>query len=139
MPDLPPDPVGRVPFEYGLVRVVPRVERGEGFNAGIILFCRARGFLEARLELDEELLRTFAADTDPGELRHHLDAIRRVCAGDPMAGPIAALAQPERFRWLTAKSSTVVQVSDVHAGLTSDPAASLDHAFRALVERPPVG
>jgi hypothetical protein len=131
---MPPDSA-RVPFEYGIVRVVPRVERGEQFNAGIILLCRARQSLAARVLLDENLLAQLAPDTDPGTVRRYLDAIPRICTGDPTAGPIAELPLPERFRWLTAKSSTVVQASDVHAGLTEDPAAELDHLFRELVSR----
>jgi hypothetical protein len=129
--------VARAPFQYGVVRVVPRVERGEGFNAGVILLCRPRRFLAARVHLDETLLATFAPDCDADAVRAHLEAIPRLCAGDPEAGPLAQLALPERFHWLVAPSSTVVQVPEVHTGLTSDPAATLEHLFRALVERPP--
>lgn len=131
---MPPEP-RRVPFEYGVVRVVPRVERGEQFNAGVIVLCRARKFLAAQVVLDDALLRQLAPDCDPETIRPYLDAIPRICAGDPAAGPIASLSLPERFRWLTAKSSTVVQASDVHAGLTTDPPAELDHLFEELVAR----
>jgi len=122
------------PFEYAIVRVVPRVERGEMFNAGIVLHSRPRRFLDARVELDQELLRALAPDCDPAEIRAHLEAIPRIAAGDPAAGPIARMTRAERFHWLVAPSSTVVQASDVHTGLTDDPAATLDHLFRTLVQ-----
>ena len=127
---------GRSPFEYAVVRVVPRVERGERLNAGIVLFCRPREVLAARVRLDERKLRALAPDCDPGAVRPYLDAIPRICAGDVTAGPIARLELPERFRWLVAPSSTIVQPSEVHAGLTDDPAATLDHLFAALVLDP---
>jgi DUF3037 family protein len=133
---VPPDsPAERLPFEYAVVRVMPRVERGEQFNAGVIVLCRARGFLAARVWLDETLLARIAPGVDPADVGRYLDAIIRVASGDPSAGPIADLPAPERFRWLTARSSTVVQSSDVHAGLTEDPAAELDHLFESLVSR----
>jgi hypothetical protein len=124
-----------VPFEYAVIRVVPRVERGESFNAGIVLFSRARAFLDARVDVDEALLAAMSPGSDAGEVRRHLDAIPRVCAAESSAGPIARLPLPERFRWLTAKSSTMVQPSEVHGGLTDDPAAELEHLFRSLVVR----
>jgi hypothetical protein len=142
-PDVPPDrsgsdgdhTQGRAPFQYALVRVVPSVERGEAFNAGVIVHCRVRRYLAARVHLDEALLQAVAPGCDPSELRAHLEVIPRLCAGDADAGPIAGLSQPERFHWLVAPSSTVVQASAVHTGLTDDPAATLDHLYRALVER----
>lgn len=123
----------RSPFEYAIVRVVPRVERGESINAGIVLHSRPRRFLAARVELDVALLRALAPDCDPSEVSAHLEAIPRICAGDPVAGPISRLSRPERFHWLVAPSSTVVQPSEVHTGLTEDPASTLDHLFRTLV------
>jgi hypothetical protein len=137
-PDAPPPPptdAVRVPFEYAVVRVVPRVERGEQFNAGVIVLCRARGYLAARVWLDRELLGRLAPDVDPASVEQYLEAVTRVASGDPSAGPIAEMPAPERFRWLTAKSSTVVQASEVHAGLTDDPTGELDHLFDALVTR----
>jgi hypothetical protein len=86
--------------------------------------------------LDAARLRAIAPDCDEDEIRRHLDAIPRIAAGDPTAGPIAALTQPERFHWLVAPSSTVVQPSDVHTGMTDDPAATLEHLFRTLVLPP---
>lgn len=123
----------RSPFQYAVVRVVPRVERGERLNAGVILLCRPRRFLGARTGLDERRLRGLAPDTDPAAVRPHLEAITRIAAGDPSAGPIAALSQGERFHWLVAPSSTVIQPSEVHTGMTDDPAAELDALFRSLV------
>ena len=123
----------RSPFEYAIVRVVPRVERGEMFNAGIVLHSRPRRFLAARIELDREVLRSLAPDCDPAEVLDHLEAIPRIAAGDPAAGPIARLSRPERFHWLVAPSSTIVQPSAVHTGLTDDPAATLEHLFATLV------
>jgi Protein of unknown function (DUF3037) len=128
-----PAPVGRKPFEYALIRVVPRVERGERFNAGIIVFSRSHRFLGARVELDEVLLRTLAPDCEPDLIRPHLAAIPRIAAGDPDAGPIARLSTAERFHWLVAPSSTMIQSSEVHTGLTDDPAAELEHLFGNLV------
>ncbi len=131
MPDSPPD--GRRPFEYAIVRVVPRVERGEQLNAGIIVFSRPHRFLRARVSLDEAVLRALAPGCEPDAVRPHLDAIERIAAGDPAAGPIAKLTAAERFHWLVAPSSTIVQPSEVHTGLTDDPAAELEHLFRSLV------
>jgi PPOX class probable F420-dependent enzyme len=127
----------RSPFQYAILRVVPAVERGECLNAGIILFCRPRRYLAARVHLDRGLLAAFAPDCDPAVVRAHLDAVPRVCAGDASGGdPIAALSQAERFHWLVAPASTIVQPSEVHTGLTGDPAAMLDHLFATLVRRP---
>jgi hypothetical protein len=121
------------PFQYAIVRVVPRVERGECFNAGVILFCRPRRFLAARVHLDERRLVALAPDTDPDTVRAHLEAIARIAAGDAMAGPVARLPKHERFHWLVAPSSTIIQPSAVHTGMCKDPAAELDHLFTAMV------
>lgn len=125
----------REDFQYAIVRVVPRVERGECLNAGVVLFSRRHGFLAARTQLDAAALAAIAPACDPDEVRMHLDAIERVAAGDPAGGPIAALEPSERFHWLTAPASTIVQASAVHTGLTDDPAAELDHLFAQLVAR----
>jgi hypothetical protein len=129
-------PEGRDPYAYALIRVVPRVERGECVNAGVVLFCRPRRFLEARLELNRERLLALAPDLDLEAVAARLDLIARVCAGDPTAGAIAALPQAERFGWLVAPASTTVQPSEVHAGLCDDPAATLDHLFATMVRVP---
>jgi hypothetical protein len=123
----------RVPFEYAIVRVVPRVERGECLNAGIVLLCRPRRFLAARVELVEDRLRALDPSADPVQVRAHLGAIERIARGDPGAGPIARLSRPERFHWLVAPSSTIIQPSEVHPGLCADPALELEHLFRTLI------
>jgi hypothetical protein len=133
-----PARAARVPFEYAILRVVPRVERGERFNAGIVLQSRAARFLGVRVHLDELRLGALDPDQDPEVVRMALEGLERIGAGDPGAGPIARLSAPERFHWLVAPSSTVVQASEVHTGLTDDPAAELDHLFRRLV-LPPSG
>jgi hypothetical protein len=123
----------RKPFSYAIVRVVPRIERGECFNAGVILFCRQAGFLAAKISLDEERLRVLAPDVDADEIRAQLDAYAAVAAGDPAGGPMAALPPSERFGWLVAPSSTVIQASATHTGLSDDPGATLDSLFAELV------
>jgi DUF3037 family protein len=123
----------RDPFAYALVRVVPRVERGECLNAGIVLFARRHGFLAARVGLDAARLRALAPELDPATVAPQLEAVVRVAAGDPDAGPIAALEPSERFGWIVAPSSTVVQPSAVHTGLCVDPARELDRLFDTLV------
>jgi hypothetical protein len=120
-------------FQYAIVRVVPLVERGECLNAGVVLFCRPRKFLEARIALDEERLRALSPDADLAAIRAHLDAFARVAAGDPAAGPIAELPASERFHWLVAPASTMIQCSPVHTGLSDDPAAELDKLVARLV------
>jgi hypothetical protein len=123
----------RSPFAYAIVRIVPHVERGETMNAGVVLLCRPRRYLGARVDLDESRLRALAPDCDAAEIRRHLEAIPRIAAGDRDAGPIAALSQPERFHWLVAPASTVVQPGDVHTGMTADPAETLEHLFATMV------
>ena len=132
---MPPEDAELEPdqFAYAILRVVPRVERGEQFNAGVVLFCRRRGFLSARVELDELRLAALAPDVDPGRVRAHLDALARIAAGDPAGGAVAALEPSERFGWLVAPSSTIVQPSPVHTGLCDDPGVMLDRLFSELV------
>ena len=127
------DRVGEHPFQYAVIRVVPRVERGECLNAGVVLLCRPMRFLAARVGLDRARLMALAPDVHPATIDEHLAAIERVAAGDPAAGPIARLGQGERFHWLVAPSSTVIQPSEVHTGLCDEPAAELDHLFERLV------
>ena len=127
------DALEKVQFQYAVVRVVPRVERGETLNAGVIVLSRPRRFLGARVSLDEARLRAIAPDADPATILPHLAAIERIAAGDPSAGPIARLSIAERFHWLTAPSSTVIQPSEVHTGLCDDPAAEMEHLFERLV------
>ena len=126
---------GREDFQYAILRVVPDVERGEAVNAGVVLFSRRHGFLAARTGLDEARLSALAPGCDPTAVREHLEGLERVAAGAAAGGPISALDPSERFHWLTAPASTIVQASPVHTGLTSDPAAELDHLFARLVLR----
>jgi hypothetical protein len=120
-------------FAYAMLRVVPRVERGERFNAGVVLFCRRRRFLAARTGLDERRLAALDPTADVDRVRSHLDALVRIAAGDAAGGPVAALEPSERFGWLVAPSSTVIQPSPVHTGLCDDPQAMLDRLFAELV------
>jgi hypothetical protein len=124
----------RSPFAYAIVRVVPRVERGERFNAGVVLYCRQRGFLGAKVALDEGRLTALAPGASAQDVRAHLEALVRVAEGDPRCGSIAAMPQSERFGWLVAPSSTIIQPSEVHTGLSDDPQATLDALFGELVE-----
>ena len=128
-------PAGRSPFEYAILRVIPREDRGEAFNAGIVLHSRPRRFLAARVHLDVDILRALAPGCDPAVVQAQLETIPRICARDPAAGPLAALSRPERFHWLVSPSSTMVQPSAVHTGLTDNPATTLDRLFETLVLR----
>ena len=121
------------PFSYLMVRVVPSVERGERLNVGVVLFCRQRRFRGARMELDAGRLLALGAAVDGSELADHLDGLTRVAEGEPGAGPIAALEQSERFGWLAAPSSTIVQPSPVHTGLCEEPGAMLASLYARLV------
>lgn len=127
------------PFQYAVLRVVPHAERGERINAGVVLFCRSRSFLAARIVLDDELLTALAPELDQTALRSHLQALTRVAAGDPGAGPVARLEPSERFHWLVAPSSTVIQPSEVHTGFSADPAKDLARLTEALVRRTGAG
>jgi Protein of unknown function (DUF3037) len=125
------------PFSYAVLRVVPRVERGERFNAGVVLFCRQRDFLGARVGLDERRLAALAPDLSAEEVRGHLESLVRVAAGSSDGGALAKLPPSERFGWLVAPSSTIIQPSEVHTGLTANPQATLDALFAELVEPVP--
>jgi hypothetical protein len=126
----------RSSFDYAVIRVVPRVERGESINAGVILFCLGKDFLKAKIEVNEPRLRALWPEIDLDLVRQHLEAIPRICAGDPDAGPIARLSLRERFRWLVAPRSTMIQVSPVHAGLCDHPEQALDDLFQKAVRLP---
>ena len=121
------------PFSYAILRVVPSIERGERLNVGVVLFCRQRGFLGVRFAVDAERLRALAPEIDLAEVTEHLDGLARVAEGAQGAGAVAALPQSERFGWLTAPASTIVQASEVHTGLCEEPAVTLDALFRRLV------
>jgi Protein of unknown function (DUF3037) len=122
-------------FDYAVIRVVPRVDRDEFINAGVILYCRAVDFLAARTALDPARLAALfpAASADLEAIESALAVFPRICAGDPTAGPIARMRLAERFHWLVAPRSTIVQVSPVHSGLCADPAAMLDHLVDKMV------
>jgi hypothetical protein len=125
----------RAPFQYAIVRVVPRVERGEILNVGVVLFCRSLRFLAARTHLDERALAALDPDCAPDEILPQLAMVEAVAAGDGAGGAVSQLPQSERFHWLTAPASTIVQPSPVHTGLSADPAGELAHLFTALVAR----
>jgi hypothetical protein len=120
-------------FSYAALRLVPRVERGERINVGVVVFCRPLQYLEARTALDETRALVLWPDLDVESVHAHLAAIERVAAGDPTAGPIARLDTTARFHWLVAPSSTIIQPSVVHTGLCGPPADELDELFRELV------
>jgi hypothetical protein len=123
-------------FDYAIVRVVPRVERGEFINVGVILFCLTSRFLAAKVELDEQRLLALAPEVDLELVRGHLEAIPRICAGGRAAGPIGQLPQKERWHWLVAPRSTILQTSPVHSGLCEDPAQALEHLVDQMVRLP---
>lgn len=123
----------RVPFEYALLRVMPRVDRGECLNVGVIVYCQARDFLGARVHLDQLRVRVLAPDLDLDVVAAALDGVRAVCDGSDDAGRCGQGRPRERFGWLTAPRSTVVQPGPVHAGLTEDPAAELERLMGTLV------
>jgi DNA-directed RNA polymerase subunit N (RpoN/RPB10) len=120
-------------FQYAIWRVVPSVERGEALNVGVVVYCRRRQFLAARVLIDETRLHALSSDLDVDAIRRHLDGMARVAAGNPDGGAIAAMPQSERFGWLTAASSTIVQPSPIHTGLCGDPQAVLDRLYTRLV------
>jgi Protein of unknown function (DUF3037) len=122
-------------FEYAVLRVIPRVDRGEAMNAGIVLYCRPRRYLGARLALDADVLRALDPEADVAGVRRALAAMAEVCC-EHGPGPAGGQDIGRRFRWLTAPRSTVVQAGPVHTGLTSDPDSEIDGLLRALVLRP---
>ena len=123
------------PYDYAVFRVVPRVEREEFVNVGVIVSCPARDFLEARVELDEQRLAALDSSLDLESIRAHLATIPVICAGGEQAGPIGQLSQRERFHWLVAPRSTTIQVSAVHTGRCDDPAEVLEHLLNSMVRR----
>lgn len=120
-------------YDYAVIRVVPRVEREEFLNVGILLSCERSGYLRAHVELDEARLRALDPDIDIEFLRRHLDAIPRICEGGAQAGPIGLLSKRARFHWLTAKRSAIIQTSPVHMGKCGDMDAILEHLMDRMV------
>lgn len=123
-------------YDYAIVRVVPCVERGEYINAGVILFCRTRRFLDALVYLDIQRLTTLYPAVDLDMVQRHLDIIPLVCAGSADAGAIGQLSQSERFHWLVSPRSTIIQTSPAHSGLCTDPATTLEHLLKTMVLLP---
>ena len=124
------------PYEWAIVRVVPRIERCEFVNAGVVVYCQALDYLAAGLALDEQRVQALHPGVDLTAVRRHLTAIEDLCAGSPAAGANGARPRGERFRWLTAPRSTVVQLSDIHTGLTQDPPAELSRLLDVMVHPP---
>ncbi len=120
-------------FDYAIIRVVPRVEREEFINAGVILFCRTERFLGALIELNTERLRSLAPDIDLLLVQRHLNLIPLICTGNAEAGAIAHMSQSERFHWLVSPRSTIIQTSPIHSGLCSDPREALQHLLETMV------
>ena len=120
-------------FDYAVLRVVPRAEREEFINVGVILFCLQQQFLEARVHVDEPRLRALWPEIDVELVRQHVEAVPKICSGDPSAGPIGRLTPRERFHWLVAPRSTIIQVSPVHTGLCEDPELGLTQIFQQSV------
>jgi Protein of unknown function (DUF3037) len=125
--------LARNAFDYAIVRVVPRVERGEQINAGVILYCQTLGFLGARIALDRARLTALDGAIDFDEVARALALIPMVCRGEPGGGPIAQLPMGERFHWLVSPRSTITQCSPVHSGLCDEPAAALEHLLQKMV------
>lgn len=120
-------------FEYAVIRIVPRVEREEFLNVGVILFSRKQNFLQALFQLDKTRLQAFSDKLDTAEVEEHLIAFERICKGGPDSGPIGQLDMASRFRWLTATRSTVVQTSKVHPGFCNTPGEAIEKLFAQLV------
>lgn len=121
-------------FEYAVIRYVPRPEREEFLNVGVILYCASKRFLDLKFALDETRLRCFYSGSDVEELKKFLDAFEAICCGHSADSPISKLDAASRFRWLTAARSTIVQTSHVHPGLCDDPMEKLEKLQRELVE-----
>jgi hypothetical protein len=120
-------------YDYAVVRVVPDVARGEYLNAGVVLYAKSHHALLSRIELDESRLAALAPDADAAMIHSHLESIERICRGGQAAGPHAGLNASQRFHWLTAPRSTIIQLSPVHSGICDDPAAEAERLFARLV------
>ena len=122
-------------YEYAVLRIVPRVEREEFMNVGVVLYCPAKGFLACVSEIEPDRLNALAGGTDLTEIEGYLHAFRQICEGNRQCGsPIAALPAASRFRWLTATRSTILQTSKVHPGFSADPAETLERLFAQQVK-----
>lgn len=124
-------------YDYAVIRVVPRVERQEFVNTGVIVWCKEQDLLEARVDLDESRLRALDASVDLDAVRRHLASIERICAGGADAGPLGKLSKRERFDWLVAPRSTIIQTSPVHSGRCADMIETLEHLLATMVRSAP--
>ena len=124
---------GSYTYDYAIIRIVPRVDRGEQINVGIVLSCVDSDFIQMRIHLDEARLRAIAPDVDLDGIKAALATLEAVCKGGPEAGPVGEFPARGRFRWMVSPRSTVVQPSSVHTGRTDDPTAALDHLFKSMV------
>ena len=120
-------------YDYAIIRIVPHVERGEFINAGVILYCQTRRYLDVLISLDIDRLLALAPTVDLDDVQHQLASIQSTCKGGKEAGPIGALSLSERFHWLVAPRSTIIQPSPVHSGLTADPRTALHHLLETMV------
>ncbi len=120
-------------YDYALIRLVPSVERGECLNIGVILFCRTLAYLGVRIYLDKARSLALSPDLDLAAVQEQLDAIVRICEGDPEAGPLGKMSQSERFHWLVAPRSTIIQISPTHEGMCENPEVALDHLLKTMV------
>ncbi len=121
-------------YDYVIIRVVPKVEREEFINVGVILSCKEKKFLKARFELNDEKLKSFSQEMDLEMIKNHLKAIEEISAGSENAGPIGKLSQMERFHWLSSPKSTIIQTSAVHSGYCKNPADTLEHLIKTMVK-----
>ena len=124
---------GRYLFEYAIIRIVPRVEREEFLNVGIVLYCRERKYLNTKFSINKERLNALCAEMDCTEVEAHLQSFEKISAGEKAGGAIAALDMASRFRWLTATRSTIIQTSKVHPGFCEDPNETIEKLYTQLV------
>jgi hypothetical protein len=124
-------------YDYAVIRIVPKVDREEFINAGIILSCEEKEFLYAKIEIDEKRIKVISPDFDIETAKTHLDAINAICIGGKDAGTIGQLSQRQRFHWLTSPRSTIIQTSAVHSGYCKDPVETLNHLFEKMVKSKP--
>jgi hypothetical protein len=124
---------GNCTYDYAIIRVVPRVDRGEQMNVGVILSCVDSDYLEVRIAVDEARLRALDPTADLETINAGLATLEAICAGGPQAGPVGELPPRGRFRWIVSPRSTVIQTSSVHTGSTDDPDAALQHLFDKMV------
>ncbi len=123
-------------YDYAVIRIVPKVDREEFINVGVIVSCEEKKYMQAIIKLDEKRLKALAPDFDIETAREHLKAIPTICEGGKDAGPIGQLSQRNRFHWLTSPRSTIIQTSPVHSGYCKDPAEALKHLFEKMVKEP---